>query len=286
MQKKMLLLRGTLTIYGMDSALLAARGGAISLTKFTVSCILLKWYILIMRLEGKTALVTGGSRGIGRAIAKSYAKEGASVVICGRDEEALLSACREISQYGRIEYIRADISDKRDVKTLAHQIGKNWASLNILVNNASILGVRTPILDYPDDVWEEVIDVNLNAQFFITKAVLPLILKSQNGSIINISSSVGRRGVANWGAYAASKFGLEGLTQVLADELKSSNVRVNSVNPGGTRTAMRASAYPQEDPMTLPSPDDITPVFLYLASDESVGVTGKEFNARDWIGKA
>jgi NAD(P)-dependent dehydrogenase (short-subunit alcohol dehydrogenase family) len=239
-----------------------------------------------MRLEGKTALVTGGSRGIGKAIAKTYAKEGASVIICGRDEQALLGACREISQYGEIEYIQTDISDKRDVKILAGQIEEKWTSLNILVNNASILGVRASILDYPEDVWEEVVKINLNAQFFITKAVLPLILKSQNGSIINVSSSVGRRGVANWGAYSASKFGLEGLTQVLADELRSRNMRVNSVNPGGTRTSMRANAYPQEDPLTLPSPEDITPVFLYLASDESIGVTGREFNARDWIGKA
>lgn len=239
-----------------------------------------------MRLEGKTALVTGGSRGIGKAIAKTYAKEGASVIICGRDEQALLGACREISQYGEIEYIQTDISDKRDVKILAGQIEEKWTSLNILVNNASILGVRASILDCPEDVWEEVVKINLNAQFFITKAVLPLILKSQNGSIINVSSSVGRRGVANWGAYSASKFGLEGLTQVLADELRSRNMRVNSVNPGGTRTSMRANAYPQEDPLTLPSPEDITPVFLYLASDESIGVTGREFNARDWIGKA
>ena len=238
-----------------------------------------------MKLKGKTALITGGSKGIGKAVAKTYVKEGASVTICGRDERALLSACREISQYGEIRYIRADISDKIDIKTVARKIEEKWSGLNILVNNASILGVRAPILDYPEDIWEEVVKINLNAQFFITKAVLPLVLKSQNGTIINVSSSVGRRGVGNWGAYSASKFGLEGLTQVLADELKSYGVRVNSVNPGGTRTDMRAKAYPQEDPMTLPSPEDVTPVFLYLASDESIGVTGKQFNAGNWTGK-
>ncbi len=238
-----------------------------------------------MKLKGKIALVTGGGKGIGKAVARAYTKGGASVLICGRDEQALLTACREISQYGEIGYILADISDKSDVKILARQVEEKWTRLNILVNNASILGVRAPILDYPEDVWEKVININLNAQFFITKALLPLILKSQNGSIINVSSSVGRRGVAHWGAYSASKFGLEGLTQVLADELKSYSVRVNSVNPGGTRTAMRTKAYPQEDPMTLPSPEDITPIFLHLASDESIGMTGREFNARDWIGK-
>ncbi len=238
-----------------------------------------------MKLKGKIALVTGGGKGIGKAVARAYTKGGASVLICGRDEQALLTACREISQYGEIGYILADISDKSDVKILARQVEEKWTRLNILVNNASVLGVRAPIIDYPEDVWEQVININLNAKFFIKQALIQLILKSQNGSIINVSSSVGRRGVAHWGAYSASKFGLEGLTQVLADELKSYSVRVNSVNPGGTRTDMRAKAYPQEDPMTLPSPEDTTPIFLYLASNESIGVTGREFNAKDWTGK-
>jgi NAD(P)-dependent dehydrogenase (short-subunit alcohol dehydrogenase family) len=238
-----------------------------------------------MKLKDKTALVSGGSKGIGKAIARAYVKQGASVLICGRNEVTLKKTCQDISQYGKIDYVRADITVETDVKSLAGHIEKKWNKLDVLVNNASILGVRAPILDYPEDVWEEVIQVNLNAQFFVTKALLPFLLKSQNGSIINVSSSVGRRGKGLWGAYAASKFGLEGLTQVLADELASSNVRVNSVNPGGTRTEMRAEAYPDEDPMTLPTPDDIVSVFLYLASAESIGITGKEFDARDWIGK-
>jgi len=238
-----------------------------------------------MKLKGKKALVTGGSKGIGKGIAKVYLKEGASVIICGRDEEALQKTSQELTEYGEIEYVKANIVNKDDVKRLAKRVEEKWNRLDVLVNNASILGVRAPIIGYPEDVWEEVIRVNLNAQFFVTKALLPLLLKSPNGSIINISSSVGRHGKALWGAYAASKFGLEGLTQVLADELQSSSVRVNSVNPGGTRTEMRAKAYPDEDPMTLPTPDDIASVFVYLASDESIGVMGKELNARDWIGR-
>jgi NAD(P)-dependent dehydrogenase (short-subunit alcohol dehydrogenase family) len=248
--------------------------------------LLYTWYTsFLMRLREKTALITGGAKGIGKAVAKAYVKEGASVIICGRNEETLKEACQEISQYGEIEYVKADISNKDDVKRLANQVEKKWNRLDILVNNASILGVRVPILEYPEEVWEEVIQVNLNAQFFVTKALLPFLLKSPNGSIINVSSSVGRHGKGLWGAYAASKFGLEGLTQVLTDELKSTNIRVNSVNPGGTRTEMRAKAYPEEAPMTLPTPEDIVPVFLYLASDDSIGVTGKEFNAREWINK-
>lgn len=238
-----------------------------------------------MKLKGKTALITGGGKGIGKGIAEAYLKEGASVVICGRNELVLRAERDELSKLGDIDYIAADISDKDDVKRLATEIGEKWNRLDILVNNASILGVRAPIMEYPEDVWEEVIHINLNAQFFVTKALLPLLNKSENSSIINVSSSVGRKGKKEWGAYAASKFGVEALTQVLADELASTNIRVNSVNPGGTRTDMRAGAYPDEDPMTLPSPEDISPVFVYLASDESTGVSGEEFNAREWIGK-
>jgi len=112
-----------------------------------------------------------------------------------------------------------------------------------------------------------------------------LLKKSKNGSIINVSSTVGRKGRTHWGAYSASKFGLESLTQILAEELKEFNIRSNSVNPGGTRTEMRATAYPEEDPLSLPTPEEISPVFVYLASDQSIGVTGREFNAREWIDK-
>jgi NAD(P)-dependent dehydrogenase (short-subunit alcohol dehydrogenase family) len=237
-----------------------------------------------MKLKGKKALITGGSKGIGKGIAAAFLKEGASVIICGRNEINLKAACNELGRLGRIEYIVADIANRDDIGVLAKSLGDKWGSLDVLVNNASILGERKPVSEYPEDVWEEVIHINLNAQFFVTKALLPLLKESESGSIINVSSSVGRQGKKEWGAYAASKFGLEGLTQVLADELGESGPRVNSVNPGGTRTDMRAGAYPDEDPMTLPSPEDISPVFVYLASDDSIGVTGKEFNARDWIG--
>ncbi|MFA9409035.1 MAG: SDR family NAD(P)-dependent oxidoreductase [Candidatus Dadabacteria bacterium] len=239
----------------------------------------------MMKLDGKTALITGGSKGIGKGIAEAYLKQGAEVIICGRNEANLIAAGDELKEFGQINYVVCDITKLAEVKKLASQIEAVKEKLDILVNNASILGARSPIMTYPEDIWEEVIHVNLNAQFFVTKALLPLLLKSDNASIINVSSSVGRKGKREWGAYAASKFGMEALTQVLADEMDSTNVRANSVNPGGTRTDMRAGAYPDEDPNTLPTLFDISPVFVYLASDESINISGQEFTARDWIGK-
>jgi NAD(P)-dependent dehydrogenase (short-subunit alcohol dehydrogenase family) len=127
-----------------------------------------------------------------------------------------------------------------------------------------------------------VIRVNLNGVFFVTQPVVKRMIAQHQGSIINVSSGVGRVGRAHWGAYAVSKFGVEGLTQVLADEVKQFGVRVNSVNPGPTRTEMRAEAYPEEDPLTLPTPEQVTPIFVHLASAESIDVTGQTLEARDW----
>jgi NAD(P)-dependent dehydrogenase (short-subunit alcohol dehydrogenase family) len=237
-----------------------------------------------MKLKDKTSLITGGSKGIGKGVAGAFLKEGSIVVICGRNEIDLKTTRDELSKYGNISYIKADISKWNEVALLKSEIERKFGKLDVLVNNASVLGLRKPIIDYDEDIWEKTIHINLNAQFFVTKALLPLLLNGNNPSIINVSSSVGRRGKAGWGAYAASKFGLEGLTQVLADELKS-RVRVNSVNPGGTRTKMRAGAYPDEDPETLPTPEDIAPIFVYLASDDSINVTGEALNARDWMHK-
>ncbi len=238
-----------------------------------------------MRLKNKIILVTGGSKGIGRGISKVFLDEGANVIICARNEEELKNVENELKNGAQISSLRADLTNTNDITLIKNYISEKYGKLNILVNNASILGITSRIEEYPDDLWNQVIDINLNAQFYITKALIPLLKKTGNGSIINVSSTVGRQGRANWGAYSVSKFGLEALTQILAQELSEFNIRVNSVNPGGTRTDMRAAAMPGEDPNTLPTPHDIAPVFVYLASDESIGETGKEFNARDWIEK-
>ena len=176
--------------------------------------------------------------------------------------------------------VPADLTRREDVACLVEAIRERFGRLDVLVNNAGILGAHAPIAEYPEDAWDVVVAANLTAVFRLTKAALPLM--PHGGSIINVSSSVGRIGRAGWGAYSVSKFGVEGLSQVLADELRERGIRVNTVNPGGTRTAMRAAAYPDEDSLTLPSPDDVTPIFVYLASDESLDVTGRAFDARGW----
>ncbi len=236
------------------------------------------------KLTGKVALVTGGSRGIGRAIALAYAREGAKIFISARREQELKATVDEIrASGGEAGWTVADISKTRDVKRLIREVRRLYGTVHVLVNNASILGPRETIVRYPLSAWEEVLRVNLTALFTVTKEALGMMIPQKEGSIINLSSGVGRAGKARWGAYAASKFGVEGFTQVLADEVKEWNIRVNAVNPGGTRTEMRAEAYPQEDPLTLPAAGEITEVFVYLASPESEGVTGKSFEARDWL---
>lgn len=235
------------------------------------------------KLDGKKIVVTGAAKGIGKGIAKAFLQNGADVFICSRNETDLRRAAEELSGYGDIHYMRTDISNRKDVIALKEAIEKKWNGLDVLVNNASILGARTKIEDYPEEVWDKVIDININAQFYITKQLIPLLKKGLRSSVINLSSSVGRTGRSLWGAYSVSKFGIEGFTQILSQELSADGIRVNSVNPGGTRTEMRANAYPDEDPATLPAPEDISPVFIYLASDDSKDVTGEQFNARDWI---
>jgi NAD(P)-dependent dehydrogenase (short-subunit alcohol dehydrogenase family) len=236
------------------------------------------------RLAGKVTLVTGGSRGIGRAIASAYAREGAAVFICARNEIELTRAVLDIrDQGGEIYGCAGNLGNVADVKRIVAAATERYRAVDVLVNNASLLGPRQSIAQYPLTDWEEVIRINLTGLFLITQEVLKGMTAQRGGSIINVSSGVGRAGRARWGAYAVSKFGVEGLTQVLAEEVKELGIRVNAVNPGPTRTQMRADAYPDEDPMTLPVPDTLVPAFVYLASDDSTGVTGQSLEARDWL---
>jgi NAD(P)-dependent dehydrogenase (short-subunit alcohol dehydrogenase family) len=237
------------------------------------------------KLTDNVALVTGATRGIGKAVAAAYAREGARLFICARNEQEVAATVRELRRNiadTEVDGCSGDVGKEIDACRIVEAVIKRFGAIHTLVNNASLLGPRSALVEYPVVQWEEVIRVNLNGVFFVTQPVVKQMIAQHQGSIINVSSGVGRVGRARWGAYAVSKFGVEGLTQVLADEVKQFGVRVNSVNPGPTRTEMRAEAYPEEDPLTLPTPEQITAIFVHLASAESVDVTAQTLEARDW----
>ncbi len=236
-------------------------------------------------LEGRVILVTGAGSGIGRSAALSFARHGATVILLGRTTSKLEAVYDEIEAAGgkqpAIYPMNLEGAAPHDYESLALTIEQEFGRLDGLLHNASLLGKLTPIDHQDETQWLQVMQVNLNACFLLTRALLPLMRQSENASILFTSSSVGRQGRAHWGAYAVSKFATEGLMQVVADEEDGiSPVRANSINPGATRTAMRASAYPAEDPHTLPDPDAIMPAYLYLIGPDSQGISGQAFNAQ------
>lgn len=236
------------------------------------------------KLAGKFALVTGASRGIGRAVAEAYAREGAGVFICARNQAEISSAVDEMRCTGaQVDGCAGDVGKSGDVERIIETALNRYGTINVLVNNASLLGPRLPIAAYPISEWQDVLRVNLTGIFLMMQQTLKTMIPQRQGSIINVSSGVGRTGRARWGAYAVSKFGVEGLTQVSADEVRECGIRINAINPGPTRTYMRAEAYPQEDPLTLPTPQQIAPVFVYFASDQSRGETGQSIEAQEWL---
>jgi len=236
-------------------------------------------------LRDRIILVTGAGDGIGRAAAKAYAAHGATVILAGRTVQKLAQVYDEIEASGAptpaIIPINMEGAAAHEYETLAATIEQEFGRLDGLLNNAGVLGQRTPIENYDPSIWTQVMQVNLNAQFYLTQALLPLLQASQESSIIFTSSRVGRQGRAFWGAYAVSKFAIEGLTQVLADELEGlGRVRVNCINPGATRTGMRAFAYPAENPNSVASPEAIMPLYLYLMGADGRGVTGQSLDAQ------
>ena len=232
-------------------------------------------------LEGKVAIVTGASQGLGRALALAFTREGASIVINSRSEERIRPVAREAESLdAEVLALAADVSKSADVERLVGATVERFERIDVLVNNAGVLGPRVPIEAYPEDEWRRVIDANLTGLFLVTKAAIPHM--PEGGSIINVVSGVSVAGRAGWGAYSVSKFGVEGITQILASELEGRRIRANAVDPGGMRTEMRAAAYPDEDPMTRITPEENTSVFLYLASDQSRDVTGQRFKAQEF----
>ena len=232
-------------------------------------------------MHDKVILVTGAGDGIGRTAALSLARHGATLVLLGRTPAKLEQVYDRIEQEGgakpAIYAMNLEGANAKDYIDLADALLGEFGRLDGLLHNAGILGERTPIANYASDTWGRVMHVNVNAPFMMTQALLPLLERAPLASIVFTGSGVGYQGRAYWGAYAASKAAQENLMQTLADELDGTSLRANSVNPGATRTRMRASAYPAENPEKLPRPEAHMPLYLYLLGDDSVGVNGEQF---------
>jgi NAD(P)-dependent dehydrogenase (short-subunit alcohol dehydrogenase family) len=236
-------------------------------------------------LRDRAILVTGAGDGIGRVAAETFAAHGATVILLGRTQrkleavhDAILAASAPPPSIAVIDLARAQGPAYFD---LAEKIRTRYGRLDGLLHNAGILGQMGPIEHYAIETWATVMHVNLTAPFVLTQVLFPLLRASADASVLFATSGVGRKGRAFWGAYAVSKFGVEGLAQVLADETSgSTRIRVNCVNPGATRTAMRRQAYPGEDATRLATPAELMPVYLYLMGPDSQGVTGQRFDCQ------
>ena len=236
-------------------------------------------------LRDRVILITGAGDGIGRAAALACARHGATVVLLGRTQQKLEAVYDEISAAGcpepAITVLDLARADGPAYFQLVEEIGTTWGRLDGLLHNASMLGQRAPIEHYDIGVWHQVMHLNLNVPFILTQMLMPLLRKSADASVVFTSSGVGRQGRAFWGAYAVSKFGIEGLSQTLADELKTeAQIRVNCINPGGTRTRMRAAAYPGEDPAWRPEPASLMGPYLWLLGPASRGITGHSLDCQ------
>lgn len=235
-------------------------------------------------LKDKTILVTGAGDGIGRAAAIAYAEHGATVILLGKTVSKLESVYDEIEQagYPTPAIVPLDLkgATEQNYIDMAETIEQQFGHLDGVLHNASLLGVLGPFEHISMDSVKEVMQVNLIAEIMITKALLPVLKKAPLASIIFTSSSVGRQGRAFWGEYAISKFATEGMMQSIAHEYQGTNLRANSINPGATRTKMRANAYPAENPQTLKAPEEIMPTYLYLMGDDSTAITGQQLNAQ------
>jgi len=245
------------------------------------------------KLGGKNILITGASQGLGRELALRFAREGAaglSIVARHGDQlNKVRDEVRKVAPKIDIVAIEADVSKPRDIERIvATTLAQFKGVLDVLVNNASTIGPSPMpnLLDFPVEHFRNVLDTNLIGPFLLIKNALPAMIE-RGGSIINVTSDAGQIGYPGWGAYGISKFGLEGMSQTWASELEETGVRVNWADPGNMNTVMHRAAEPKEDPSEWANPADVTDVFVFLASDESKGVTGKRLQAQeDWKAQA
>ncbi|MFA0085918.1 YciK family oxidoreductase [Vibrio sp. E150_011] len=235
-------------------------------------------------LKGKVILITGAGAGIGRQAALSYAKHGATVILLGRNVANLELIYDEIEKagYPQPAIIPLDLkgATKQNYIDMAETIEGQFGHLDGLVHNAGVLGTLSPFDQIDEETFDDVMQINVKAEFLMTQALLPILKKSQAGRIIFTSSTVGHIGRTFWGTYAISKFATEGMMQILADELSDSAIRVNAINPGATRTRMRAKAYPGEDANALKTPSDLMPLYLHLMDPSVSDINGQCIDAQ------
>ena len=228
-----------------------------------------------MKLKDKVAVITGAGRGIGKAVAMHYGREGAKLALCARTTAELDQTVKELRAMNvDAEGWSCDVSLEQPVKDFIAQAHQRFGRIDVLVNNAGVMTRPAPMTEMDVKKWDYTIAVNLRGPFLISQAVLPIMMKQKSGSIVNVSSMIGRGAYANFLAYATSKWGLEGFSQTLAAEARSSNIRVNSVEPGYVATKLTG--------FSGSKPESVTEVFVYLASDASKGVTGKMLSSSGW----
>lgn len=235
-------------------------------------------------LKDKTILVTGAGDGIGKCAAITFARLGAKVILLGRTVKKLEAVYDEIATLGddNCAIIPLDLNGAsvKHYGDMAQTIEDQFGRLDGVLFNASVLGNIQPFTQISEKEFNEVMQVNLNSAFFMTQALIPVLKKAPAASVVFTTSTVGHQGRAYWGTYAISKFATEGMMQVLADEFSNTSVRFNCINPGRTRTAMRAKAYPAEDAGKLKTAEDIMPLYCYLMSDKSQDTNGQMLDAQ------
>jgi NAD(P)-dependent dehydrogenase (short-subunit alcohol dehydrogenase family) len=235
-------------------------------------------------LNNKIILVTGAGDGIGKQAALSYAEQGATVILLGRTVAKLEAVYDEIETagYPTPAIIPLDLkgATKQHYVDMAETIQSQFGKLDGLLHNAGLLGILSPFEQFEEAIFDEVMQINVKAQFLMTQALLPVLQKSDDSRIIFTTSTVGHKGRAFWGAYAISKFATEGMMQTLAHEMEGTHVKVNAINPGGTHTRMRAQAFPAEDISLLKTPKDLMPLYVYLMAPESADVNGQCIDAQ------